>query len=347
MTQLERLQKTGIKRLGTPKRFRYVTADGGKVGRDDLARIEALVIPPAWTEVAINKAAGGMLQAMGKDAAGRWQYIYHELHVKKRERKKFERLLRFAESVPQMRRVVGRNLRKRDLGRERVMACILRILSTCFMRAGSQVYANENGSYGLATLRPKHVRVRGDVVEFDFPGKSQVSQHTELRDRAAARIIRELLRHRAPEVFKYQNDEGCFVHVKRRDINQHIKEVMGARFTSKDFRTWAATLICACALARVGVEAREPAASKKKKVVDAIKETAEILGNTPAVCRSAYICPEILASYERGEVIDHYFETPEEMVNHRRPRLHSYRCAPPRHWETSAPGRSCLWSRSG
>ena len=190
------------------------------------------------------------------------------------------------------------------------------------MRAGSQVYANENGSYGLATLRPKHVRVRGDVVEFDFPGKSQVIQHRELRDRAVARIVRALLTHRAREVFKYQNDDGCFVDVKRRHINEHIKEVMGARFTSKDFRTWAASLICACALARVGVESREPAASRKKKVVDAIKETAEILGNTPAVCRSAYICPEILISYDRGEVIDHYFESPEELVNHRRPHLH-------------------------
>lgn len=322
MTQLERLQATGIHRLGTPKRFRYVTADGRKVSRDHLARIDALVIPPAWIEVAINRTAGGMLQAVGKDAAGRWQYIYHEQHVKKRERKKFERLLRFAASVPRMRRVVGENLRKRDLGRERVMACILRILSTCFMRGGSQVYADENGSYGLATLRPKHVRVRGDVVEFDFPGKSQVIQHRELKDRAVARIVRALLKHRAPEVFKYQNGDGGFVDVKRRDINLHIKEVMGEHFTSKDFRTWAATLICACALARVGVEARERAASKKKKVAEAIKETAEILGNTPAVCRSAYICPEILSSYERGEVIDQYFESPEELVNHRRPNLH-------------------------
>lgn len=322
MTHLERLKTTGIKRVGRQPRFRYVTADGGKASRDVLARIEALVIPPAWKEVAINRAAGGMLQAVGKDAAGRWQYIYHDQHVKKREQKKFERLLKFAESVPQMRRVVGQNLRKRDLGRERVMACILRILSTCFMRAGSQVYANENGSYGLATLRPKHVRVRGDVVEFDFPGKSQVIQHRELRDRAVARTVRALLTHRAPEVFKYQNDEGRFVDVKRRDINQHIKEVMGARFTSKDFRTWAASLICACALARIGVEAREPAASKKRKIVEAIKETAELLGNTPAVCRSAYICPEILTSYDRGEVIDQYFESPEELVNHRRPNLH-------------------------
>lgn len=322
MTHLERLQQSGIKRLGTKKRFRYVAADGGGISRADLARIEALRIPPAWTEVAINRAAGGMLQAMGKDAAGRWQYIYHEQHTKKRERKKFKRLLIFAEAVPKMRRAVGRNLRKRDLGRERVMACILRILGTCFMRAGSQVYADENGSYGLATLRPKHVNVRGDVVEFDFPGKSKVAQHRELRDRAVARVVRELLKLSAPEVFKYQNGDGSLVDVTRRDINGYIKEVMGERFTSKDFRTWAGTLICACALARAGSEVKESATLRKRKVVQAIKETAEVLGNTPAVCRSAYICPDVLNRFERGEVIDQYFETVADLVNHRGKQLH-------------------------
>ncbi|MFY9556071.1 MAG: DNA topoisomerase IB [Blastocatellia bacterium] len=309
-------------RRGTKGRFRYVPANGRKVSRADLDRIEALRIPPAWTDVAINGAAGGMLQAAGKDAAGRSQYLYHEQHVKKREQKKFNRLVIFAEAVPKMRRVVSSNLSKRDLSRDRVMACVLRILSTCFMRGGSQVYAAENGSYGLATLRPRHVRVRGDVVEFNFPGKSQVVQHRELKDRAVARVIRELLRHRAPEVFKYQNGDGHFVDIKRRDINGHIKEVMGERFTSKDFRTWAATLICASALARAGIGKEETPTSRKKKVVKAIKETAEILGNTPAVCRSAYICPEVLSRFDRGEVIDQYFETTGDLVNHRGAQLH-------------------------
>lgn len=322
MTHLDRLQQTGIKRLGTKKRFRYVAADGGRVSRADFARIEALKLPPAWTEVAINRTVGGMLQAIGKDAAGRWQYVYHEQHIKKRERKKFNRLLLFVEAVPKMRKVVSRNLRKRDLGRERVMSCILRILVTCFMRAGSQVYANENGSYGLATLRRRHVSVRGDVVGFNFPGKSHVVQQQEVRDRGVARIIRELLRNHGGELFKYQNDDGLFVNIKRRDINAYIKEVMGQGFTSKDFRTWAATLICACALARAGVEVKESGAVKKRKVVQAIKETAEVLGNTPAVCRSAYICPDVLKSFERGQVIDQYFESVDDMVNNRGKQLH-------------------------
>ena len=322
MTSFERLQQTGILRLGPKNRFRYVSADGRTISATDLARIGALRIPPAWTEVAINRAAGGMLQAVGADAAGRCQYLYHEQHVKKREQKKFNRLLIFVEAVPKMRRAVNRNLRKRDLGRERVMGCILRILATCFMRAGSQVYANENGSYGLATLRPKHVKVRGDVVEFNFPGKSQVIQQRVLKDRPVARVVRELLQTPAREVFKYQNGDGRFVDVKRRDINAFIKEVMGQNFTSKDFRTWAGTLICACALARAGAEVPESSASKKRKVVQAIKETAEVLGNTPAVCRSAYISPEVINRFERGEIIDQHFESLEELIGNRGTRLH-------------------------
>ena len=327
MTQLEKLQEDGIRRLGTPKRgFRYVRANGTKVTRADLERIDALRIPPAWTSVAINSSAGGMVQVVGKDAAGRWQYLYHDSHVKRRERKKFERLLKFAAALPQMRKVIARELRRSDLGRDRVMAAMLRILSTCFIRPGSQVYASENGSFGLATLRPKHVRVRGDRVEFDFRGKSGIEQHRELKDRQVARVVRALLREPAKEVFKYQNGDGKFVDVKRRHINDYIREVMGASFSAKDFRTWAGTLVCACALARAAKEApdtpRGLTRGKKRRIVQAIKETAEALGNTPAVCRSAYICPYVLDSFEKGKVIERYFETVEELVSHRGPSMH-------------------------
>src|ERR1700730_15406333 len=177
MTQLERLQKHGIGRLGTSGRgFRYAWADGLRVGREDLARINTLRIPPAWTDVAINRSPGGLLQAVGMDAAGRWQYLYHQTHIARGERKKFDRLLKVAQALPNMRKAVARELRKSGLGRERVLACILRILSTCLIRPGSEVYATENGSYGIATLRPKHVKVKADLVEFDFPGKSGVRQ---------------------------------------------------------------------------------------------------------------------------------------------------------------------------
>lgn len=323
MTQLERLQRTGIRRVGTSNSgFGYKSASGAPVSRADLIRIKALKIPPAWTNVAINRSAYGVLQAVGTDSAGRWQYLYHENHIRKRERKKFERLLHFAQALPRMRKTVARDLRGPGLGREKVMAGILRILSTCFLRPGSQVYASDNGSYGIATLKPKHVRVKGDTIEFNFPGKRKIRQHHELKDRKAAMLVRELLKHPAAEVFKYQNEDGQFINVKRRHINQHIKEVMGERFSAKDFRTWAGTLICACALARPSEDVPDTRAGRKRKIAQAIKETAGVLGNTPAVCRSAYIYPQVLSSFEKGKVVGRYFNSIEEMVNHRGISLH-------------------------
>ena len=181
MTRIEQLQTSGIIRTGNPKRgFRYKNGRG-KVRSADLERIRELGIPPAWREVAVNSVPGGKLQAVGKDAAGRWQYLYHESHNRAQELKKFQRLIKFAEALPKLRATVSRHLGQADLGRERVLACMVRVLSTCFMRPGSQVYASENGSYGIATLRPKHVKVRKGVVEFDFPGKSGVRQQRELK----------------------------------------------------------------------------------------------------------------------------------------------------------------------
>jgi len=323
MTRLEQLQQNGIKRLGSPKRgFRYQQADGKKVNKADRERIDSLKIPPAWTDVAINPRAAGALQAIGKDAAGRWQYLYHQNHTRRQDTKKFQRIIAFAEALPKMRSTVAAHLRQTDLGRERVMASILRILSTCFIRPGSQVYASENGSYGLSTLRPKHVKVKGNVVEFDFPGKSGVRQVRQIKDRQVAKVVKSLLKQPAREVFKYQNGNGEFVDVKRRHITEYIREVMGERFSAKDFRTWAGTLVCACALAKAGTEVDEKKTARKRKVVAAIKETAEALGNTPAVCRSSYICPEIINSFETGSIIDRYFNTLNELITYRGRKLH-------------------------
>jgi DNA topoisomerase-1 len=323
MTRIEKLCVKGIRRIGSPARgFRYLSAEGRKVSRAELSRVEALKIPPAWTDVCINSSASGAVQAMGKDAAGRWQYIYHDSQVRHRERKKFQRLIDFAEKLPAMRKAVAKDLRQSGYPRERVMASILRILSMSFIRPGSEVYANENGSYGLATLRPKHVNVKGDLVTFDFPGKSGVRQHREFRDRTTARIVRELLRRPGRDVFKYQNGDDSFVDVKRRDINVYIKEVMGGNFSAKDFRTWAATLICACALARVQTQVNGNRQANKRLLVVAIKETAEALGNTPAVCRSAYISPLIMTSFEKGQVIDRHFLSLTELMKYRGHSLH-------------------------
>ena len=317
MTNIERLQNIGIRRLGTPKRgFRYKPVSG-RLTKADLDRIEELKIPPAWTDVAINPAATGRVQVIGKDAAGRWQYLYHASLTRAQELRKFQRITKFAQAIPEMRKTVARHLRQPGLTRERVLAAILRILSTCYMRPGSEVYANENGSYGIATLRRKHVNVKGDLIEFDFPGKSGVRQQRQLRDRQVARVIRDTIKLPGFNVFKYQNGDGNPTKITRRHINDYIKEVMGSNFSAKDFRTWAGTLVCACALARVDDEIPEKKTARKKKVVAAIKETAEVLGNTPAVCRSSYVCPEIINSYEKGQVIDNCSSKLEDLISYR------------------------------
>jgi DNA topoisomerase I len=322
MTKIERLQNIGIRRLGTPKRgFRY-KPQNGRLTKVDFNRINDLKIPPAWTDVFINPAANGRVQAIGRDTAGRWQYLYHESHTRAQELRKFRRITKFANAIPKMRATVARHLRHPALTRERVLAAVLRILSTCYMRPGSEVYASENGSYGIATLRRKHVSVKGEVIEFDFPGKSGVRQQRQLRDRQVARVIRKTIKLPGYNVFKYINGDNKPVVVTRRHINEYIKEVMGSNFSAKDFRTWAGTLVCACALARNGVEISEKKTARNKRIVAAIKETAEVLGNTPAVCRGSYVCPEIISSFEKGQVIEASVTNLDSLIGFRGRGLH-------------------------
>src|SRR2546421_2204532 len=323
MTTIERIHSTGILRIGSPGRgFRYEPADGAKVTQKDLARIRRLKIPPAGTRSAITPAETGRVQVVGKDVAGRWQYLYHESHVRERERKKYLRLIKFAEALPSMRRAVNRDLRKTGLGRERVLAGIVRILMMSFLRPGSEVYASEHGSYGLATLRPRHVNVKGRAVTFQFRGKAGVSHVTEFEDRQVSRLIRALLKIPNRRVFKYQNGEANFVDVKAHTINDYIRENMGAHFSAKDFRTWSGTLLCACSLARRRNADPDHERSIKRMIVAAIKETAKALGNTPAVCRSAYICPAVLNAFEQDQTISDYFGSLDNIRSYRGPHLH-------------------------
>ncbi len=328
MTQIECLQQKGIRRLGSPQRgFRYVRADGRPVSQEECKRIQALKIPPAWTDVAIAPSAKSKLQAIGKDGAGRWQYRYHESFTRRQQEEKYRRIVGFARALPRMRHRVSQDLRKPGLGRDKVLACMLRILGTCFIRPGSQVYAEENGSFGLATLRAKHVKVVGDTVYFDFPGKSGQQQHRELKDRRVASIVRQLLKVPGRDVFKFILDDGAIVDVRRRHINEYIQEVMGAEYSAKDFRTWAGTLICACALARARQRVKQAAAeggvkAAKKTMVAAVREAAEHLGNTPAVARNSYIYPSVLAMFEQGKVVGRYFESVDELAEHEGPHLH-------------------------
>jgi DNA topoisomerase-1 len=310
MTEIERLQTAGIKRAGTPKAgFRYVGAPRG-----ELDRVRSLGIPPAWKDVAIARSARARLQAVGRDVKGRWQYRYSPQAIRERELRKYDRLLQFGNALPGLRRVIDRDLKLAGLPREKVMACILRILSTCFMRPGSQVYAKENGSFGIATLQNRHVSVRGSAVHFDYMGKSKQRQVRELRDGRVARIVRELKALPGKDLFQYVAEDGSVVNIRRRHINEYIREVMGGRFSAKDFRTWAGTMICASALARLNAEVVEGRTDRRRMVTVAIKETAAQLGNTPAVCRTSYIWPSVVTSFEKGAVVGCYFARPDELV---------------------------------
>src|SRR3954453_19182300 len=247
MTQVELLQSKGYRRIGSIKsgfRFRGAPAR-------ELARLRALRLPPAWKDVAVSRDPKAKLQAVGRDKKGRWQYRYSEGAVRIREQKKYQRLLAFGRALPRLRTAIDGGMRLSGLPREKVMACILRILSTCFMRPGSQIYAKENGSFGIATLQNRHATVKGDLVQFHYKGKAGKDQFRELRDRRVARIVRELKKLKGKDLFQYVADDGSIVDIRRRHINEAIKEVMGARFSAKDFRTWAGTLIAACALARM------------------------------------------------------------------------------------------------
>jgi len=326
MTAIERLQRRGIRRLRSSKGFIFRTANGRPVKGEQLNRIRRLAIPPAWTEVVVAPLPGAKLQALGRDKAGRWQYRYHPRFVRRQEQRKYEKLLDFAEALPRMRKRVVRDLRQRGLGRDRVLACAVRVLSTCFMRSGSEEYARAYRSYGLTTILNRHTWVKGDLVGFDYPGKSGQRQHRVLRDRQVASVVRQMLALPGRELFKFVADDGAVVDVRRAHLNDYIHEVMGPEFTAKDFRTWAGTLICACALARA-VEDPEDLANasrreRKKRIVEAVKETATELGNTPAVTRHSYIEPSVLSRFDKGEVVEKYFERVNELVEHTGPKLH-------------------------
>jgi DNA topoisomerase-1 len=315
MTIVARLQSSGIRRRGTPRtRFRYVPPRHVRFTPDDRRRIESLRLPPAWRDVAISPSPSARVQAVGKDAAGRWQYVYHPSHVRRREESKFERMLAFGRALPGLRRTVERDIREPGLGRRTVLACMVRVLSISFLRPGSQQYADENGSYGIATLRRQHVQVRGSVVRFEFPGKAGKLQIREIRDARVARIVARLLELPGRDVFKFVAEDGSVCDVRRAHVNQYLKEVMGRRFSAKDFRTWAGTLICACALRQAGCSEGESKAARRKKVVAAIKQTAESLGNTPAVCRASYVSPRVVESFAAGRVIEARFESLETLL---------------------------------
>ncbi len=288
----------GYRRIGTPKAFRYLDTKGHVIKSPEvLRRIQRLAIPPAWKDVWICPHADGHLQAVGRDARGRKQYRYHPQWRDARDETKYHRMADFGKALPRIRRRVARDLREKNLSRNKVLATVVRLLETTFIRVGNEEYRRQNGSYGLTTLRNRHVDVRGSQVRFYFRGKSGVKHTIDIESAVLAKIVRRLRDLPGYELFQYYGDDGNLHSVGSSDVNQYVREAAGDDFTAKDFRTWAGTMLAAEALQGSKFST---AGEARRKVKKAIAEVAGRLGNTTAVCRKSYIHPSILEGYVAG-----------------------------------------------
>jgi DNA topoisomerase I len=295
-------QQAGITRLKAASGFCYVGSDGKPV-RDQavLARIKALAIPPAWTEVWICADANGHLQATGRDARQRKQYRYHPRWRDARDEVKFERMLSFARALPDIRQRVDTALRLPGLPREKMLATVVCLLEATMMRIGNEEYARENHSFGLTTLCDRHVRIDGSEVQFQFRGKSGVRHAVRIHDRRLARIIRQSRDLPGQELFQYLDDNGRQQSVGSADVNDYLREISGEGYTAKDFRTWSGTVLAALALQQSGPF--DSQAQAKANILQAIETVANKLGNTPAICRKCYVHPAVIDSYLDGTLM--------------------------------------------
>ena len=291
----------GIRREGTKESgFTYRLAGGTAVDDEKtLARIAKLRIPPAWRDVRIARGDGAPLQAVGVDKKGRTQYLYHSRFRAQREEAKFKRVVEFGEALPALRRKVRADLASAEsIERQRVLASMVRLIDQGFFRIGNDKSAESEATYGLSTIRGSHVKVDGHKVLFDYVGKWKKKQQRAIKDEDVAKIVEALKKTQGAELFKFEQN-GRLVDVKDRHVNDYIQSIIGRDFTAKDFRTWAGTLLCSIALAMQGQA--ETKTARKKNMRKAIVATAEQLGNTPAVCRSSYICPRLLDEYMEGK----------------------------------------------
>jgi len=292
----------GIERLRRGRGFVYGRPNGSLVGdRHTLARIRALVIPPAWKRVWICERPDGHLQASGYDARGRKQYRYHDGWRRVRDENKYGRLSAFGRRLPAIRRRIAADLARHGLPREKVIAALVRLLDTTNMRVGNEEYARANGSYGLTTLRGRHATVTADGVRFRFRGKSGVVHEVGLADRRVARIVRRCQELPGQELFAYLGEDGDVGYVGSSDVNDYLRAVAGTELSAKDFRTWAGTLLAARALAAMPMPASPRL--RKRAIVTAVKHVAAELGNTAAVCRRSYIHPAVFAAFENGRTL--------------------------------------------
>jgi DNA topoisomerase-1 len=297
----DRRRGIGRKRVG--KCFVYISVDGKRLRAPaELKRIAALAIPPAWTDVWIAPTPLGHIQATGRDARGRKQYRYHPRWRAVRDETKYGRMMTFAALLPRIRRRVDKDLARPGLSREKVLATVVRLLETTLIRVGNEEYARVNGSFGLTTMRDRHVEVGRSAVRFGFRGKSGIRHTIDLNDRRLAKVVKRCRDLPGQELFQYLDDDGHPRSVDSADVNDYLREVSGEDFTAKDFRTWAGTVLAALALREF--EAFDSKTQAKKNVVRAIEAVAERLGNTPTVCRKCYVHPEVIESYMDGTMLE-------------------------------------------
>jgi DNA topoisomerase I len=276
----------------------------GKVIRDEqrLLRIKRLAIPPAWTDVWICPATNGHLQATGRDARRRKQYLYHERWREVRDENKYDRIISFGKALPKIRRRITRDLKLPGLPRNKVLATVVQLLESTFIRVGNEEYARENKSFGLTTMKDRHVEVKGSKLRFRFRGKSGRDHDVDVTDRHIAKIISKLQDLPGQDLFQYVDDDGETRNITSQDVNEYLRAITGEDFSAKDFRTWAGTVLTA-----IGLKAQEKFENQKQakaNIKTAISAVAKILGNTPAICRKCYVHPAVLDTYLDQKSID-------------------------------------------
>ena len=293
----------GIRRIRRGRAFTYVDADGKRVrAATELARIRALVIPPAWIDVWICPDPRGHLQATGRDARGRKQYRYHPKWRVVRDETKYDRVIGFAKALPVIRRTTSGHLRRQGLPREKVLATVVQLLEKTLIRVGNDEYARSNRSYGLTTMRDGHVEVKGPRLRFSFRGKSGVEHEIDLTDRRLAKIVRQCRDLPGYELFQYVDENGARQTVGSEEVNAYLKDITGQDLTSKDFRTWAGTVLAAQLLREL--EAFTSNAQARRNILAVVDMVAKRLGNTKAVCRKCYIHPAVFDAYLDGSMLE-------------------------------------------
>ncbi len=307
MPRLKRVDCSGpgIRRRRRGKGFEYIDGDGKRIVEPTvLERIRELAIPPAWEEVWVCPYPTGHIQATGMDAAGRKQYRYHDRWRERRDREKFEEMHDFARALPKLRKRVEADLALEGMPRDRALACAARLLDRGFFRIGSEDYAEENDTYGVATIEKRHVTVNGDEVVFDYESKGGQRRLQVIGDPAVAEVVSILKKRRGgdDDLLAYK-DGRRWVDVKSSDINEYVKRMTGGDFSAKDFRTWSGTMLAAVALAVSGPAATVSKTARKRAKTRAVKEVSRYLGNTPAVARASYIDPRVFDRYDGGRTI--------------------------------------------